>query len=47
MKRGLVMDATGWLVLAIIVALVLIGLFLLFRDPVTELLQETLDRLRF
>lgn len=47
MKRGLALDATGWLILGILVVLVVIGITLVLRDPVTDLLQDAIDRLRF
>jgi hypothetical protein len=47
MKRGIALDTTGWLILGIIAALVVIGITFLLRGPVEKLLADSLDMLRF
>ena len=47
MRRGIALDTTGWIILGIITALVVIGLIFVLRGPAYELLQEVIDALRF
>ena len=47
MRRGIALDTTGWIILGIITALIVIGLVFVLRGPALELLQDVLDTLRF
>lgn len=47
MKRGLALDATGWLILGILAALLVLGIYLTLRGPAQSLLTSGLDMLRF
>lgn len=47
MRRGIALDATGWLILGILAALLVLGIYLALRGPAQDLLNKGLDMLRF
>ena len=46
-KAGFALDNMGWLILTLLTLFVLLALFFVFKQPMVDLVQKTLDIFRF